>query len=136
MNIAELRQAILAVNKFLGLPDIDPPLTSLLSSQMRHRLKDLLKILPQDLDGTLPVAVQLSSIADKQFAFFGVENLSHSDQMWLADNASQAMMIHCHSTLKPLTNCLLGWSATLEEIEVSSTHSNSRLAVTMYETTL
>ena len=117
MNIPELIGAVIAVNKSLGLPDIDPPVTSLLGGQMRDMLKALLKILPQDLDGTLPVAVQLSSIADKQFAFFGVENLSHSDQMWLADSASQAMVIHCHYTLKPLANCLLGWSATLEEIE-------------------
>ena len=130
MNIPELGHALLAVNESLLLPDITPPVTSLLGGQMRDMLKALLKILPQDLDGTLPVVGQLPSIDDKQFVIFGVENLIHSDQMWLADNGTQAMMIHC-STLKPvpgtwrsrlpgsysLTNCLLGWSATLEEIE-------------------
>jgi hypothetical protein len=116
MNIPELAQALLAVNESLLLPDITPPVTSLLGGQMRDMLKALLKILPQDLDGTLPVVGQLPSIDDKQFVIFGVENLIHSDQMWLADDGTQAMMIHC-STLKPLTNCLLGWSATLEETE-------------------
>jgi hypothetical protein len=124
LNIPELAQALLAVNESLLLPDINPPVTSLLGGQMRDKLKALLKILPQDLDKTLPVAAQLPSIDAEQFAIFGVGNLIHSDQMWLADNMSeagrhagtQAMMIHC-STLKPLTNCLLGWSATLEEIE-------------------
>jgi len=117
MNIPELMEALIAVNKSLGLPDIDPPVTSLLGKQMRPRLKDLLKMLPQDLDGTSTVAIQLASIAVKHFAFFGVENLRHSDQIWLADNATQAMMIHSDITLKPLANCLLGWSTTLEEIE-------------------
>jgi hypothetical protein len=108
MNIPELAQALLALNEFMLLPDINPPVTSLRGGQMRHRLKALLKILPHDLDGTLPVAGQLPSIDDEQFVIFGVGNLIHSDQMWLAENMSdagrhagtQAMMIHC-STLKP-----------------------------------
>ena len=52
MNIPELAQALLAVNESLLLPDITPPVTSLLGGQMRDRLKELLKILPHDLDGT------------------------------------------------------------------------------------
>ena len=52
MNIPELGHALLAVNESLLLPDITPPVTSLLGGQMRDRLKELLKILPHDLDGT------------------------------------------------------------------------------------
>jgi len=130
MNKEELTLALVALNGFLLQPAII--VTSLRSKQLRHRLKALLNTLPYDLDGTLPVAADATGEADmcvqwlcdanlhpavssEQFALFGVGNINPSDQMWVAENMPVSMVIHC-CTLNPLTNCLRGWSATLEEI--------------------
>ena len=130
MNKEELTLALLALNGFLLQPAII--VTSLRSTQLRHRLKALLDTLPYDLDGTLPVAADATGEADmcvqwlcdanlhpavssEQFALFGAGNINPSDQMWVAENMPVSMVIHC-CTLNPLTNCLRGSSATLEEI--------------------
>ena len=130
MNKEELTLALLALNGFLLQPAII--VTSLRSTQLRHRLKALLDTLPYDLDGTLPVAADATGEADmcvqwlcdanlhpavssEQFALFGAGNINPSDQMWVAENMPVSMVIHC-DTLNPLTNCLRGSSATLEEI--------------------
>ena len=129
MNKEELTLALLALNGFLLQPAII--VTSLRSTQLRHRLKVLLDT-HVHLDGTLRVAADTTGEADmcvqwlcdanlhpavssEQFALFGAGNLNPSDQMWVAENMPVSMVIHC-CTLNPLTNCLRGWSATLEKI--------------------
>ena len=130
MNKEELTLALVALNGFLLQPAI-MCLTSLRSTQLRHRLKVLLDT-HVHLDGTLRVAADTTGEADmcvqwlcdanlhpavssEQFALFGAGNINPSDQMWVAENMPVSMVIHC-CTLNPLTNCLHGWSATLEKI--------------------